>query len=143
MARRGALPRHTPQQRHPPMGSPIAARRGHNAHIQGILQGLFRRIPQTGRQQAIRPVQPMQRDRATPAQRGVRRHTARPHHPPDGRRMVRERQGRADGMDVRTGGANTQTNHARRRERTGGRHPAAPPRAPVPVPRHQTAIQTT
>lgn len=78
MARRGALPRHAPQQRHPPMGSPIAARRGHNAHIQGILQRLFRRIPQTGRQQAIRPVQPVQRDRATPAQRGVRRHTARP-----------------------------------------------------------------
>ena len=40
-------------------------------------------------------------------------------------------------MDVRTGGANTQTNHARRRERTGGWHPAAHPREPVPVPRRQ------
>ena len=36
------------------MGSPIAARREHNAHIQGILQRLLRQIPQTGRQQAIR-----------------------------------------------------------------------------------------
>lgn len=56
---RGALPRHTPQQRHQAMGSSIAARRKHHAHIQGILQGLLRQIPQTGRQQAIRPVQPM------------------------------------------------------------------------------------
>ena len=143
VARRGALPRHTPQQRHQAMGSSIAARHKHHAHIQGILQGLLRQIPQTGRQQAIRPVQPMQRNRTASAQRDVRRHPARPHHPANGRRMVCKRQRHVDGMDVRTGGANTQTNHARRRERTGGWHPAAHPREPVPVPRRQTAIQTT
>ena len=37
--------------------------------------------------------------------------------------MVCKRQRHVDGMDVRTGGANTQTNHARRRERTGGSAP--------------------
>lgn len=125
------------------MGPPIAARRRYHAHIQGIRQRLLRQIPQTGRQQAIRTIQPVQRDRAAPAQQGVRRHTARPHHQTDGRRMVRERQGRADGLDVRAGRAHAQTDHARRSDRAERRDAAAHPGEPVPVPRHQTAIQAT
>ncbi len=60
--------------------------------------------------------------------------SARPHHQTDGRRMVYDSQGRADGMDVRAGRANTQTNHARRRDRAERRDAAAHPGEPMPVP---------
>ena len=142
VARRGALPRHTPQQRHQAMVHP--SQRGANTMPHSGNTPRTTSTNTANRTAASYPaVQPMQRNRTASAQRDVRRHPARPHHPANGRRMVCKRQRHVDGMDVRTGGANTQTNHARRRERTGGWHPAAHPREPVPVPRRQTAIQTT
>lgn len=60
VARRRALPHHPPSQRHQAMDSPVATKRRHHAHVQRILQGLFRQLPhvdsRTGLRMRIRAV---------------------------------------------------------------------------------------